>query len=105
MLTDDILNAAIAELRQSIQDRHISQSEAARLMGIAQPNLSRIFGKSTHASLAHVLELLCYLGVDIDIEARHNPEGVGHITFRGKANLTQVSPEKRGATGPSDLSH
>lgn len=51
-----------------IQDRHLTQSQAAKLMGVGQPEVSKLLrGHFRHFSTDRLLVMLNRLNVDIDI--------------------------------------
>ncbi|HVT56103.1 MAG TPA: helix-turn-helix transcriptional regulator, partial [Xanthobacteraceae bacterium] len=63
-----------------IEERRLSQTEAAKLMGIAQPDVSKLLrGKFDGFSLERLLEFVRALGSDVEIKikspARQGREG------------------------------
>ena len=78
-LTDAGARLAKAELARSItaiiQERGLTQREAARVLGIDQPKVSAITrGRLGDFSLERLLMLVNRLGMDIDIAVSPNPE-------------------------------
>ncbi|MXY90711.1 MAG: XRE family transcriptional regulator [Gammaproteobacteria bacterium] len=54
-----------------IRQRNLTQTEAARLLGLSQPDISRLLrGNFREYSLERLLRLLAALGRDIDIVIR-----------------------------------
>ena len=75
-----------AELAGRIDDivrqRGITQTEAARLLGLSQPDVSRLLrGDFREYSLERLMRFLTALGRDIDIVVRQprSPEGGGRL--------------------------
>ena len=61
-----------------IRDRGITQSEAARLLGLSQPDVSRLLrGDFRQYSLERLLRLLTRLGHDVDIVIRQPSSAFG----------------------------
>jgi predicted XRE-type DNA-binding protein len=78
-LPDARARFAKAELARSItaiiQERGLTQREAARVLGIDQPKVSAISrGRLGDFSLERLLMLVNRLGMDIDIAVSPNPE-------------------------------
>jgi predicted XRE-type DNA-binding protein len=78
-LPDAGARLAKAELARSItaiiQERGLTQREAARVLGIDQPKVSAITrGRLGDFSLERLLMLVNRLGMDIDIAVSPNPE-------------------------------
>lgn len=65
MLSKAALASAIQDV---IETRALSQAEAATLMGIDQPKVSKIIrGRLTEFSTERLLNYLIHLGLDVDI--------------------------------------
>lgn len=67
-------------IKALIEQRRLSQSEAAKLMGLAQPDVSKLLrGKFEGFSLERLLEFVRALGSDVEIKvkspARQGREG------------------------------
>ena len=61
-----------------VRQRGITQTEAARLLGLSQPDISRLLrGDFREYSLERLLRLLTALGRDIDIVIRQPRAGGG----------------------------
>ncbi|MDE0680639.1 MAG: helix-turn-helix transcriptional regulator [Gammaproteobacteria bacterium] len=61
----------VARIDGLVRQRGITQSEAARLLGLAQPDVSRLLrGDFREYSLERLFRLLTALGRDIDIVIR-----------------------------------
>ena len=62
----------VSRIDDFVRDRGITQTEAARLMGLSQPDVSRLLrGDFREYSLECLLRLLNALGHDIDIVIRN----------------------------------
>jgi predicted XRE-type DNA-binding protein len=69
-------------LTQVIAEKKLSQSKAARLVGIDQPTLSKLLaGRTSGFSLERLFGMLALLGqdVDINIRSRETELAVGRI--------------------------
>ena len=74
---DDLLAKAelAAKIIAEIQRRHLTQSQAAALLGIDQPKISALKqGKLSGFSIERLLRLLLRLGRDIEINVREKPK-------------------------------
>ena len=61
----------ISSIDAIVRQRGVTQAEAARLLGLSQPDVSRLLrGDSREYSLERLLRLLTSLGHDIDIVVR-----------------------------------
>ncbi len=85
-LPDADAHLAKAELVSRIDDilreRGITQADAARLLGLSEPNVSRLLrGEFRDYSLEDLLRLLTALGCDVDIVVRQ-PGGAPAGTLR-----------------------
>lgn len=61
----------VARIDKIIRDRRLKQVEAANLLGLSQPDVSRILrGNFREYSLERLLRLLARLGHDVDIVIR-----------------------------------
>ncbi len=66
----------VARLHETIKDRKLNQTDAARLMGVSQPDVSRLLkGQFRDVSVERIMRMLTRLGceVDIVIRAQDNP--------------------------------
>uniref|UniRef100_C6E1F7 Transcriptional regulator, XRE family n=1 Tax=Geobacter sp. (strain M21) TaxID=443144 RepID=C6E1F7_GEOSM len=74
-------SAIAVKINQILDKRHLSQTEAAALLGITQPKVSMIqHGKLRGFSLEKLCNLLTLLGHDVDIAIRETKKGgVGHM--------------------------
>ncbi len=71
-----------------VRQRGITQTEAARLLGLSQPDISRLLrGDFREYSLERLLRLLTALGRDIDIVIRQ-PRAAGGGRLRVAASET-----------------
>lgn len=73
-------NLAI-KISKIIEKRHLSQAEAAVVLGVPQPKISMIqHGKLRGFSLEKLCHLLTRLGRDVDIVIKNRKkDGAGHI--------------------------
>lgn len=73
----------VIKLAKMIELKDISQSEAAKLTGIAQPDLSKLLrGKFDGFSMDRLLQALMALGSDIEIRVKkpaQNRRGHGRV--------------------------
>jgi predicted XRE-type DNA-binding protein len=61
----------VVELRSHIKELGISQTAAAKLMGVAQPDLSKLLkGRVTGFSLDRLLGFVRALGTDVEIKLK-----------------------------------
>ena len=76
--------ALVVQLGRLIKARKLSQTEAAKLVGIKQPDLSKILrGHHQGFSVARLLRMLTAFDQDVEITTRpHGKSGeAGHIIF------------------------
>ena len=71
----ELLKAQLASLiRQVIEERQLTQADAAALMGTDQPKVSALLnGRLTNFSSERLLRLLTALGRDVDIRVKTTP--------------------------------
>ena len=68
----------VARIDAIVQQRGITQAEAGRLLGLSQPDVSRLLrGDFREYSLERLLRLLTALGRDIDIVIRQPRSAAG----------------------------
>lgn len=69
------------KINNIIEKRHLSQTQAAAILGIPQPKVSMIqHGKLRGFSLEKLCHLLTLLGRDVDIVVKNRKkDGVGHL--------------------------
>lgn len=69
------------KINKIIEKRHLSQTQAAEILGIPQPKVSMIqHGKLRGFSLEKLCHLLTLLGRDVDIVIKDRKKvGVGHM--------------------------
>lgn len=81
---DELLKAQIViRLREAIRRRRLTQAAAADLLGIAQPDVSRLVnGRVLGYSLERMLGFLVALGHDVEIRTKRKPASrPGRITL------------------------
>ena len=72
----------VSRIDDIVRERGMSESEAARLLGLSEPNVSRLLrGDFREYSLESVLRLLTVLGCDVDIVVRQ-PRSASSGKFR-----------------------
>jgi predicted XRE-type DNA-binding protein len=74
----------VAELYRLTSARKLTQSKAGELMGISQPEVSRLFkGNFREYSVERLMAFLTAFDCDVEIVSRPrvDHEGRGHITF------------------------
>ena len=74
----------VAELYRLVSEQKLTQAEAGALMGISQPEVSRLFkGYFREYSIERLLRFLTAFDRDVEIIARpRRDQGRGHITFK-----------------------
>jgi predicted XRE-type DNA-binding protein len=87
---DELLLKAeiISELSQLMKQRKLTQADAAKLTGIAQPDLSGLLrGRIRGFSIERLLLMLNAFGRDVEVVVRPVPRSrkQGGITFRREA--------------------
>ena len=78
----------VAELYRLTNDRKLTQAKAGELMGISQPEVSRLFkGNFREYSVDRLMAFLTAFNNDVEIVVRPRPsqDGRGHITFSAVA--------------------
>jgi len=64
----------VTRIQNILQDRKLTQVEAGRIMGISQPDISRMLrGQFRDLSVERIMRLLTRLGCDVDIVVK--PQG------------------------------
>ena len=78
----------VSRIDDIVRDRGITQTEAARLLGLSQPDVSRLLrGDFREYSLERLFRLLTALGRDIDIVVRQPRSAAG-----GKLRIAAAEP-------------
>jgi predicted XRE-type DNA-binding protein len=81
----------VARIDEIIRDRDLTQTEAAKLLGLSQPDVSRLLrGNFRDYSIERLLRLLTDLGRDIEIvirEAKSQRRGRLKIAAAGRLPL------------------
>ena len=88
----------VTRIDRIIRERGLKQVEAAQLLGLSQPDVSRLLrGNFREFSLERLLRLLTALGRDVDIVIRESQSGRrGHLVVEDRAPTGQ---ERRIASG------
>lgn len=64
----------MSRVQDTLQDRKLTQTEAARVTGISQPDLSRMLkGQFRDVSVERIMRMLIRLGCEVDIVVK--PQG------------------------------
>ena len=81
-----------------IEDRHLTQNQAAHILGVKQQEISRIKqGKFPHYSVERLLAFLRRFGRDIEIHIRNARETEGTVA------VLDLSEHPRGNVAPTSL--
>ena len=82
---EELLKAQLAShIRAIIKQRGLTQLQASKILGLAQPNLSRLLsGKMTGYSVERLLRYITTLGSDVDVVLRLKSEP----QQRGRVNI------------------
>lgn len=75
-----IKSGLVIEIRKAMQKLGLTQIEAAKRMGIAQPKVSDMMrGDFTNLSERKLMDCLTRLGYDIEIKVKPAKKAVGHL--------------------------
>ncbi|MGC2416866.1 MAG: helix-turn-helix transcriptional regulator [Candidatus Acidiferrales bacterium] len=85
--SDDMLVKAqiVAKIAEIIDQRHLTQEQAAEMLGLTQPKISRLLrGQFRGVSERRLLRCLTKLGRDVQIVVRQTPRrrAQGRLTVR-----------------------
>jgi predicted XRE-type DNA-binding protein len=79
LLKAQLMHAISTEIRR----RQLTQDAACALVGLAQPDLSRIKnGRGSGFSTERLIDVLRYLGTDVEIVVRPTTKTMGELRFR-----------------------
>ena len=77
-----IKTGLVIEIRKAIRSLDLTQQEAAKRMGITQPNVSGMMrGDLSNLSERKLMDCLTRLGYDIEISVRPARAAVGHLVL------------------------
>jgi predicted XRE-type DNA-binding protein len=77
-----IKSGLVIEITRAVRRLGLTQEEAGRRMGIAQPKVSGMMrGDFANLSERKLMECLNRLGYDIEIKVRPATEPIGHLTL------------------------
>lgn len=77
-----IKSGLVIEITRAVRRLGLTQEEAGRRMGIAQPKVSGLMrGDFANLSERKLMECLNRLGYDIEIKVRPTAEPIGHLTL------------------------
>jgi predicted XRE-type DNA-binding protein len=72
----------VSRMSDVIAARKLTQVAAAKIMGVSQPDVSRMLkGHFRDVSVERIMRMLTRLGCDIEIKVRPATGSVGHLTF------------------------
>lgn len=72
----------VVEIQKAIHKNGLSQTEAAKRMGISQPKVSEMLrGHFSNLSERKLMDCLTRLGYDIEIKVRPTKANMGRMTF------------------------
>ena len=78
----------VLAISDAIKARGLTQSEAAKIMGVSQPDLSKLLrGRTMSFTLDRLVGMLNELGMDVDMIVRAH---VGSAGDRGELRILQV---------------
>ncbi len=77
----------VNRISEAISDRKITQTAASRVIGMSQPDLSRLLkGQFRDVSIERLMRVLTRLGCEVDIVVRgHDHENTTEVHFRSAA--------------------
>jgi predicted XRE-type DNA-binding protein len=77
----------VLKIADVMSSRHLTQSAAAKLTGLAQPDFSRILnGNFRDMSVGRLFRILVALDVDVEINVRQEGQSVGEPIHLGHAH-------------------
>jgi predicted XRE-type DNA-binding protein len=77
-----IKSGLVIDIRKAMRGLGLTQLEAAKRMGIAQPKVSDMMrGDFTNLSERKLMDCLTRLGYDIEINVRPSKAGIGHLVL------------------------
>jgi predicted XRE-type DNA-binding protein len=72
----------VSRMTDQIAARKLTQVAAAKIMGVSQPDVSRMLkGHFRDVSVERIMRMLTRLGMDIEIKVRPASAPVGHLTL------------------------
>jgi predicted XRE-type DNA-binding protein len=81
--THQLKAGLVMRIQESISDQKLSQTEAAKRMGLSQPDVSRLLrGQFREVSIERLMRMLTKLGFDVDIVVHSSGQAAtAHDTF------------------------
>ena len=77
-----IKSGLVIEIRKAMRSLGLTQTEAAKRMGISQPKVSDMMrGDFTNLSERKLMDCLTRMGYDIEIKVRPAKADIGHLTL------------------------
>ena len=85
----------VARIDQIIRERHLTQAHAAELLGISQPDVSRLLrGNFRDYSVERLLRLLTSLGRDVEITFRKpRTRRQGRLSIEAACSIKSAYPD------------
>jgi predicted XRE-type DNA-binding protein len=78
----------VVAISDAIKDRGMSQIEASKLIGVSQPDLSKLLrGRTMSFTLDRLVAILNHLGKDVDLIVSSHP---GDADVQGEFRVLQV---------------
>lgn len=75
-----IKTGLVIEIRKAIHRLELTQAEAAKRMGLTQPNVSDMMrGDLSNLSERKLMDCLTRLGYNIEIKVKPSKEPIGHL--------------------------
>jgi predicted XRE-type DNA-binding protein len=81
----ELLKAKLTlQVHRLLKQRHLTQTEAAKLLGTTQPQVSALIGlKPVSVSVGRLMEFLTILGQDVNVMVKPaQRKRVGHLTVQ-----------------------
>lgn len=77
-----IKSGLTVEIAKAIRERGLTQTEAAKRMGLTQPKVSSLLrGEFSNFSERKLMDCLNRLGYDIEIRVRDTTKPIGHLVL------------------------
>jgi predicted XRE-type DNA-binding protein len=76
----------ITRVQTIITDRKLTQAEAGRIMGVSQPDVSRLLkGQFREVSVERIMRMLTRLGCEVDIVVRASGDSTAYAPIHSAA--------------------
>lgn len=92
LTADEAMKVEIARhISRVISDQNITQTEAAKKMGVDQAKVSAVTrGRLDGFSVPRLINMLVKLGWDVNIQFQPSTEGKGHVTVGGAFGRSKI---------------